>query len=136
MNFSTKLRNLLRDRGLTQGNLADLLEISPSQVSDWIREKTMPSVASGLKLARVLKVTMDYLFDDSQEQPPKPELTSEEKTLLAVIRRLGAEEVIVRLTMGASGAGWASGGSSPESGRPPAGPPGPKAPEQPGESPQ
>lgn len=124
MSFSTKLRALLKERGWTQGNLADLLETSQSQVSDWMRDKTFPSIPSGLKLARVLGVTMDYLFDDSIEELPKPELTSEERTLLAVIRRLGAEEVIVRLTTGAPGAGWVPAGPTQGSGKPPTPQPG------------
>lgn len=124
MTFSSKLRGLLKERGWTQGNLAELLETSQSQVSDWMRDKTLPSIPSGLKLARILGVTMDFLFDDTIVELPKPELTSEERTLLAVIRRLGTEEVIVRLTTGAAGSGWVPAGPTQGSGKPPTGQPG------------
>jgi transcriptional regulator with XRE-family HTH domain len=113
--------------------LAELLETSQSQISDWIREKSMPSISTAVRLAHVLGVSMDYLFDDSLEEPPKPDLTSEERMLLAVIRRLGPEEAMFRLAMCAGGPVSERSGSTQATGRTASGLTGTKGMGEPGE---
>ena len=65
MALSTRLRELMVARGLSQRQLADLAGVSPPQVSHWLSGRYVPSTSSIRKLARGLEVSADTLFRES-----------------------------------------------------------------------
>jgi transcriptional regulator with XRE-family HTH domain len=132
MDFPTKLRIRLKQMGLTQGTFAELVGTSQSNVSDWMRKKSVPTLPLAQRAAKALGVTMDYLFDEEIEEMPRPALTPEEQVLLDVTRKLGpngAQEVLSRLITGQVSPGWVPLG--PTHGGPPKGDRGPEAPRDP-----
>ena len=68
MTFKEKLRALLAARRLSQAKLADIVEISPAQMSKWVREVNTPDMIQILKISKALKVPVDYLADASDER--------------------------------------------------------------------
>lgn len=60
--FSTILKNLRAKSGLSQGQLAKNLGVSPGNVSDWESGKTKPGYAALSSLARFFEVSADYLL--------------------------------------------------------------------------
>ena len=60
------IKNYRKNKGFTQEELADLLNITPQAVSKWESESGLPDVSMLIPLARVLGVTTDALlgYDD------------------------------------------------------------------------
>src|SRR4051794_10286382 len=95
MMFAEKVRNLLKERRLSQSDLAEALGTSQPQVSRWLEGGTPPRWDYLLKMARALGVSVDYLIDAEQDEPPRPpELTDDERFVLQLYRdlRLSREE--------------------------------------------
>jgi len=71
MEFSIKLKNLMVAHRFSQQQLAEKLDISNSLVSNWTKGKGEPSMRELLTLARLLQVPLDYLADDTIDDPRK-----------------------------------------------------------------
>ena len=63
MNLGNKIRELRRQRNLTQEQLAASLNISAQAVSKWEMGASYPDVAMLPTLATFFKVSLDELFD-------------------------------------------------------------------------
>ncbi len=90
MDFPTKLKQRLKEMGLSQADLAERVGTSQSQVSDWVRKKSEPTVRYGAKVAEALGVTMDYLFRDAVTEKGQG-ITLEEQMLIEAIREMGPD---------------------------------------------
>jgi transcriptional regulator with XRE-family HTH domain len=89
MTFAEKVRNLLKAHRLSQSDLAEALGTSQPQVSRWLEGGTPPRSDYLLKMARTLGVSVDYLIDDEQDEPPQPpELSDDERFVLQLYRDL------------------------------------------------
>ena len=85
-NFAKQLVALRKARGLTQQNLADLLDIQPRLVGRWEQGQGKPQFDYLLRLADVLEVSLDQL------------LRGEEATLIVPdIRNLKLKELCRRV---------------------------------------
>ena len=62
MNFSENLKAARKAQGLSQEELAAVLEVSRQAVSKWEQGESYPEVEKLLQLCRVLEVSMDELF--------------------------------------------------------------------------
>lgn len=90
MRFAEKVRSLLKERRLSQSDLAAMLGTSQPQVSRWLEGDTPPRWDYLLKMARALGVTADYLIDSALDEPPRsPELADDERFVLQLYRDLG-----------------------------------------------
>ena len=56
------IKRLRKERGLTQEQLAQLLNLSAQSISKWENNSSMPDVSQIVPLATVLKVKTDVLF--------------------------------------------------------------------------
>ena len=101
MAFGEKLKKLREERGISQKMLAIRLEIAQSSVSDWEAERKMPPVKTILRIADMFDVSLDVLFDRSQEQPASsisiisssnPQLSSHSNDLLNAYEALSTAE--------------------------------------------
>lgn len=63
MSFSTKLKELRQARGLTQEQMAELIEISPRAYRGYEAGKTMPRIATIKKIVIALDTTADVLLE-------------------------------------------------------------------------
>lgn len=74
MTLSEKLLQLRTARGLSQGDLAEKLEVSRQSVSKWETGQSVPDLDKIIKLAGLYGITVDELVREGERpQPPKPE---------------------------------------------------------------
>ena len=62
MNIGAKIKQLRKERDLTQEQLAEYLNVSISAVSQWESGKTLPDISLILPLANFFDVSTDTLF--------------------------------------------------------------------------
>jgi transcriptional regulator with XRE-family HTH domain len=70
MEFSEKLEKMIAEKGITQTALARETGIDQSAISAMTLGKRRPYMDQALLLARALGVPLDYLADDSMDEPP------------------------------------------------------------------
>jgi len=61
MSFGTRLLEVRKSRGFSQAELAELLNTKPPVIGRYERGEATPSIEVGLKLAKILGVSLDYL---------------------------------------------------------------------------
>ena len=66
MTLGEKIRELRKNCGLSQEQLAEKLSVSRSAVAKWETEKGLPDVGNLKLLARLLNVSVDHLLDDGE----------------------------------------------------------------------
>lgn len=92
MNMAEKLTTLRKEKGLTQMELAEVLDVSRQAVSKWELGTALPGTDKLKAIADLYGVSVDYLLDESQERyqptmpstPPAPEGKGRDKLLLAL----------------------------------------------------
>lgn len=100
MKMIDKILKASNDLGLKQTELEVACGFSENRLSKWKKSgKYTPKPQELLALARVLNLSIEYLVDDQQGQPPSPELTERERQIRDVIRTIGIEEAWQRLVM-------------------------------------
>ena len=70
MTLAEKILALRTARELSQGDLAERLEVSRQSVSKWETGQSVPDLEKIIKLADLFGVTTDYLLRETEEQPP------------------------------------------------------------------
>ena len=74
MEFSEKLQELRKNKGLTQDELAEILYVSRTAVSKWESGQSTPDIEKIILLSDLFDVTTDYLLKGIE---PVPENTTE-----------------------------------------------------------
>ena len=64
MTFSEKLVMLRKKRGMSQEQLAELLDVSRQSVSKWEAQQALPETAKIVMIANVFDVSIDALLKD------------------------------------------------------------------------
>jgi transcriptional regulator with XRE-family HTH domain len=92
MTFAEKVRKRLREMKKTQGDLAEAIGTQQPQVSSWLNQGVIPSTPFVVKTAKYLRLSIDYLLDDTQEvevirvnapeAPASPKVVSMEAALM------------------------------------------------------
>ena len=90
--LGTRIAALRREAGLSQAELAQRLQVSPSALGMYEQERREPSMQTLVKLSRELGVTTDYLLTGTPAEKERAEL----------------EEMLL---------GWSSAGSVPSPGK-------------------
>lgn len=89
--FSDRLAKLRKERGLTQKDLAERLDVSVDSVRRWEQEKRSPDVGMLNKIARALETTVSYISGETEDATPKPDeiraLKDEMDSATSFIRR-------------------------------------------------
>ena len=60
--FTERLKELRKEKGYTQEQMANILEIGQSAYAKWENDRTEPSFENLIKLADLLEVSFDWLF--------------------------------------------------------------------------
>ena len=68
MEFSERLKDLRKQAGLTQVDVAEKLGISQPAYASWERGIKKPTQENLVKIAQVLNVSVDYLVGNSEER--------------------------------------------------------------------
>ena len=69
--FSERLKELRKEKKLTQTELASKLDISQKSYSNWESGKAEPTLDNIIKLADLLEVSLDWLFGREQMKVKK-----------------------------------------------------------------
>ena len=64
MNFSEKLQLLRKQKGLSQEQLAEMLDVSRQSVSKWEAQQTLPEPGKIIMISQIFDVTIDQLLKD------------------------------------------------------------------------
>lgn len=67
MEFSERLKDLRKQAGLTQVDVAERLGISQPAYASWERGVKKPTQDNLVKIAQILSVSVDYLLGNSEE---------------------------------------------------------------------
>lgn len=65
--LSIKIMGILKDKNLTQKDLAEKINITPAALSKILSGKFLTKVSTVQKIAKALNVPVGYLMDDKQE---------------------------------------------------------------------
>ena len=63
MSFGANLRELRKEKGLTQTELASLLCTTQDTISLWELGKSYPDIPSFIEIAKIFEVSADFLLD-------------------------------------------------------------------------
>ncbi len=67
MKFSDKLIELRKEKGWSQEDFAEKLDISRQAISRWENETALPDAQNILRISKLFNVTTDYLLNDDYE---------------------------------------------------------------------
>lgn len=93
MTLGETIHQLRTSRGMSQGDLANALEVSRQSVSKWETDASVPDLDKLVRLSRLFGVTLDQLVCGTEEQPReagetlKPERTTGESAAPTPVRR-------------------------------------------------
>jgi len=76
--FGDNLKEVRTQKGVSQGKLAELMQIHPTHVSRYERNQTIPSVDVVKRLADILEVSADMLIYGTQDDKAKAKITDSE----------------------------------------------------------
>lgn len=65
-----RLKQIIKERGLTQSKIAEAMKVSTVSVSQWASGKSIPSLKSLVKLTEILGVTLDELVISEKRKKP------------------------------------------------------------------
>lgn len=68
MEFSERLKDLRKQAGLTQVDVAEKLGISQPAYASWERGVKKPTQENLVKIAQILNVSVDYLVGNSEDK--------------------------------------------------------------------
>ena len=68
MNLGENIYHLRTERNLSQGELADALEVSRQSVSKWENNSSVPELEKLLKMAQIFEITLDELVTGREKQ--------------------------------------------------------------------
>lgn len=79
MNFSEKLKEIRKNEGLSQEQLAEKIGVSRQAITKWETGKGLPDVENMIIIAEIFKTTLDELLRDSaaKQESEKPVFISE-----------------------------------------------------------
>lgn len=89
MAFGEKLYELLEDRDISQKEFAKTLNIAPTTLNGYIKEKRQPDFELVKKISSVLNVSVDFLLDNSENAF---NITAKELSMLNKLRTLSKEQ--------------------------------------------
>ncbi len=69
--FSDRLRQVQRERNMTQAEFAEFLGIAPGTVSSYLNDKKNPQIDTVAEMAEKLGVTVGWLCGDEEAFPQK-----------------------------------------------------------------
>jgi len=80
MSFSEKIQILRKQKGISQEQLAEMLDISRQAVSKWELGESLPDVENIVKLSEIFGVSTDYLMKHESPQASAWESTTESRS--------------------------------------------------------
>lgn len=83
-------KDMRKKKGLTQVELAKLLNVQQTTVSKWEVGRATPDYPVLIKLAELFEVSIDYLLGAEKQEKKPDALTAEERRLVEGYREINA----------------------------------------------
>ena len=107
MDFGHRLYSLLEENGITQKELADSLNLSPSTLNGYIKNRRRPDASTLIRLASYFNTTTDYLYGiTSLKETPSSPYNAKECRLINLYRSIPAEKKPLFIELGKAFAGF------------------------------
>ncbi|SHM84341.1 DNA-binding transcriptional regulator, XRE-family HTH domain [Bacillus sp. bc15] len=94
--FGQRLKALRLEKGMTQQQLADVLEIEKSNISRFESGKQSPSSENKVKMAKIFNVSVDYMLGLSEHrtlnQEKSDKISKDAAALMEKINKLPPEK--------------------------------------------
>lgn len=90
--LSNRLKQLRKEKGLTQTELAKLINIGNKTISDYERNITSPDIETLNVIAGYFNVSTDYLLGKTNQKNPKQQLSESQVQILSGIDNLTDEQ--------------------------------------------
>ena len=91
MTLGQKLKKLRTEKGLTQKDLADQIHVTFQTISKWESDTNEPDITTLRELAKYFGCSVDYLINESDEEPKE-----EDSDELEIITAAPKEEVVTK----------------------------------------
>lgn len=85
MKFSEKLIKLRKQKGLSQEDLGNQINVSRQAISKWESEQANPEIEKVKEISKLFNVSIDYLLNDKIVEPRKEVLKVNNKIKKAII---------------------------------------------------
>lgn len=93
MSLGTKIKELRKEQGLSQGDLGKISGIHEKLISKYEHERITPTADTLKKIAQALKISADYLIFDNVPKEGKAELNDLELfSMFKEVENMGATE--------------------------------------------
>ena len=92
--IAANLTRLRQEVGLTQLQLADMLNYSDKAVSKWERGESIPDLRVLIQLAEIYHITLDDIVREQPEKVVKPKLNLAKRRLLISLLSAGLVWVV------------------------------------------
>lgn len=69
MTLGQKLKEIRKKFGLSQENLAEIMNVSRQAITKWESDEGLPDVSNLQQLSKVFNLTVDYLLDNDNSLP-------------------------------------------------------------------
>lgn len=69
MTLGQKLKEIRSTFGLSQENLAEIMNVSRQAITKWENDNGLPDVSNLQELSKVFGITVDYLLDNDNNLP-------------------------------------------------------------------
>lgn len=70
--FGTILNSLLKEKNITQAELANKIGYSQRSISNWVNNRTLPTASAVRNCALFFEVSADYLIELKNDSGSKP----------------------------------------------------------------
>lgn len=92
--IAANLTRLRQEVGLTQVQLADMLNYSDKAVSKWERGESIPDLRVLIQLADIYHITVDDIVKEKHEKQVKPRINLDKKHILITLLSVGLVWVV------------------------------------------
>ena len=99
MNVGQTINRLRTARGMSQGDLADALEVSRQSISKWETGASVPELEKLVKLAELFGVSLDELVRGEDAEKAAPSLPEQSAAPVQVVVREGVGRKTVALVL-------------------------------------
>ena len=80
MEIGSKLKNARNEKGITQEQAAELLDVSRQTISNWENNKSYPDIVSVIKMSDIYSVSLDHLLKEEKSMKQTYQEFLEEST--------------------------------------------------------
>ena len=96
MQINKRIFELRKERGWSQDQLAEKVNVSRQSISKWESAQALPEIEKVIELSKIFQVTTDYLLlDQADEKEARPKwTTSESESYQQEVRSFGLVNVL------------------------------------------